>query len=54
MMRRTSLSFTHDQGRGVVGEVAQKLARELDWSADRKEWEVRDFLALVGNAYTRR
>jgi glycerol-3-phosphate dehydrogenase len=51
MMRRTSLSFTPDQGRGVVDETARMLAGELGWSEDRMRVEIEAYLAEIGNTY---
>jgi len=51
MMRRTSLSFTPDQGRGVVENVARLLAVQLGWSAERTYAEVHAYLAEIGNTY---
>ena len=51
MMRRTSLSFTPDQGREVVDEVAARLSAELGWSAERRQSEILAYLETVGNTY---
>jgi glycerol-3-phosphate dehydrogenase len=45
MMRRTSLSFTPDQGRGLVEDTARRLAAELGWSPEQTQAEVHSYLA---------
>jgi glycerol-3-phosphate dehydrogenase len=52
MMRRTSLSFTPDQGRGVMEETALKLAAELGWDAVQIRSELRSYLDELGKTYT--
>jgi glycerol-3-phosphate dehydrogenase len=47
MMRRTSLSFSRDQGRSVVREVAATLAVELGWPDAVRDREVLDYLQLA-------
>lgn len=47
MMRRTSLSFLPDQGRGMAGQVARDLAGPLQWSEQRVAQEVEDYLAAL-------
>lgn len=44
MMRRTSLSFTPDQGRGVMREKAEYLAGVLGWSKERTDAEIAAYL----------
>jgi hypothetical protein len=46
-MRRTSLSFSRDQGRSVVREVAATLAVELGWPDAVRDREVLDYLQLA-------
>jgi glycerol-3-phosphate dehydrogenase len=52
MMRRTSFSFTPDQGRGMLESTASALAAELGWSAERRAREIDEYLIALGDKYT--
>ncbi|HEV2801675.1 MAG TPA: glycerol-3-phosphate dehydrogenase/oxidase [Pyrinomonadaceae bacterium] len=43
ILRRTTLGFSDDQGRGAVQEVAALMARELGWTQERVAAEVQAF-----------
>jgi hypothetical protein len=51
MMRRTSLSFTPDQGQSVMEETALRLSAELAWDAVRTRSEVHAYLDEIGKTY---
>jgi glycerol-3-phosphate dehydrogenase len=47
ILRRTTLGFSRDQGRGAAKKVASLMARELDWPPERAAEEARAFGSLL-------
>ena len=47
ILRRTTLGFSRNQGRGAAKKVASLMARELGWSPEREAEEVRAFGSLL-------
>jgi glycerol-3-phosphate dehydrogenase len=47
MLRRSYLGFAPDRGAGAADAVSHRMQRELQWSEDRRQSEVRTYLARV-------